>query len=131
MSTPNNHSDQSTASRSNSIFAHDYPIPVAMVLTGITYVAALNLPFRFAWTIDNIRPFIQAHGNHVNNQVQTTPSNLILVVLLVPTLFFFLLEFTVMRSYPPVSRTAKVLFITGIIVSSLLVGLISPPLPLG
>lgn len=130
MSTPtNNRSDQSPATKTSSIFAHDYPIPVAMVLTIITYVAALALPFRFVWTIENILPFIRAHSNHAVTQAQSAPSSLILVILLIPTIFFFLLEYTVMRSYPPVSRTAKVLFITGVIVSSLLVALISPPLP--
>lgn len=129
MSTPtNNHHDPSVVNRSRSIFAHDYPIPVAVVLIAITYVATIALPYRFAWTIDNILPYIQAHSNHIDTQADQ-PS-LILVVLLIPIIFFFLLEYTVMRSYPPVSRAAKVLFITGIIASSVLIGFISPALPL-
>jgi hypothetical protein len=125
----NEHSDSSPKGKRVSIFAHDYPVPVAMVLTAITYAATLALPYRFIWTSANAFPFISAHGHSVQNHL-VMPSDLIVVVLAIPMIFFFILEFTVMRSYPPVSRTAKILFISGIIVSSVLVGLISPPFSL-
>lgn len=127
---PHSNTGTPPASTGGSIFAHDYPIPVSIVLIVITYLATLALPFRFAWTINDILPFIQAHGNSLNNQTLGTPSHFMIIVLLIPILFFFILEFVVLRSFPPVSRTTKVLFITGIIVSSILIGLISPPWPL-
>lgn len=131
MSTPeHNHHDQISAR--SSIFDHDYPIPVAMVLTAIIYTATLALPFRFVWTVDNLLPSMQTHGLYANihTQSQASPSIVAISILLIPALVFFVLEFTVMRSYPSVSKTAKALFITGIIISSILVGLISPLLPL-
>lgn len=114
------------ASTRGSIFAHDYPVPVSIVLIVITYLAASALPFRLPWTINDIAPFIQAHGNLANQQALAAPSHLVLNVLLIPIIFFFILEFVVLRSFPPVSRAGKITFIVSIIVSSILVGLISP-----
>jgi hypothetical protein len=125
----NDHTETPPKNKRGSIFAHDYPVPVAMALTVITYVATLALPYRFPWTIANAIPFIQSHGTFAQNH-SATPSGLVVLVLAIPTIFFFMLEFTVMRSYPPVSRTAKILFIAGIVVSSALIGLISPPFSL-
>lgn len=129
MLTPEpHHHDSHHISARSSIFDHDYPIPVAITLTTITYAATLALPFRFVWTVDNLLPLMQAHGLSANTyaQSQVSPSILAISILLIPALFFFILEFTVMRSYPPISQTAKVLFIMGITFSSILVGLISP-----
>jgi hypothetical protein len=131
VTTPTNkHTDSSSVAKSSSIFAHDYPVPVAVTLIAITYLVTIALPFRFAWTINNLVPLVLAHKNYADSQIQAMPTALIVITLLIPTIFFFTLEFTIMRSYPSVSRTIKILFITSIIISSTLIGFISPPLSL-
>lgn len=123
---PHSNTGTPPASTRGSIFAHDYPVPVSIVLIVITYLATSALPFRLPWTINDLVPLIQAHGDSTNKQVLVTASHLMPNVLLIPILFFFILEFVVMRSFPPVSRAGKITFIVSILVSSILVGLISP-----
>lgn len=130
MSSPElrHHENEDNISARASIFDHDYPIPVAMAITALTYTATLALPFRFVWTVDNLIPFIQAHGAHLDPS-HLSPFSVALSILLIPTLFFFILEFTIMRDYPPVSKATKIMFIAGVALSSIVVGLISPFLP--
>ena len=106
-----------------SIFDEHYPVPVAMTLTAIIYVVSLMLPFRFKWTVYDLAAAVQGHHHQ---SIQATPSTIALALLSIPSLFFFVIEFAVIRSPLPVSPVIKVLFIAGVVVSSLAVALISP-----
>ena len=99
MSSPEHrhYDNDNHASARASIFDHDYPIPVAMVLTAVIYTATLALPCRFIWTVNDLIPMIQLHGAYADSS-HASPFTVALSILLIPALFFFVVEFTVMRS---------------------------------